>query len=824
MTARRNRRNSSSGEGHNVIKDDSVDFEASSSSSFANRARMKKRRRSSPNAGGQRTRQLGPRRRLLVNMLEFQHLAERDNSSFVELMEQLGMNDRNKKWREEWRNLIDEGVLEAEESRTKSTVYTTGFRLSEYGVKIAYQAQELGDDATVAAPPNKTEAMASAQVRESRVAVAHIRQPVKNKNAKEDDSSTEDEDSPADTDDEDTARDSEEDDPNDVDDADEKKEHQPPIELQPSAAGGTGMGIILPPTNPRGNNKTAIDFIQKIGTKIMPQYTTQKYFYDTVMKNDEEDATTQKTAPSSQRNSQGFTRQSSHGSAASSTTSTTETQVAKDESVRMIQAHRYEIFFHKAANKGSKSFDNLLRRKKMDPVLTKSSIIEYAVQQAQKDPRLQNGNYRFGNFSLITSYGKVEAQAPHVDLLEPNYQFGLLLTSGPGTDWYDTKTKITSVDDLVEAWKRTDEMDREFAASKPSIDPNGDPIAATMETEPLPDSVVQAMRQSKDVKALLEGYGDALLPDEELEKARVAQNHLPAGTLLSLPGSVVHAGPKTDNFRCVLFFSAWPTDSKKAAEYDPDTQYGSVFLCGRIVQLLWRQVGMDEVGRRYMLKKLYRYIRQGGSTPQKKRIKRNWAPHFIYDSLTGFIDQMEQDNSNVARDLNYIAMTAQNEKLTFFNVLGSPDGVLRGDFIRASVENLVCLWDDGGEDDRGPFEVIAYVRPLDKKVLLYYPRDNSETGMSWEGTDPGRDYVLVRETSEGGLNTNNIEEENWFDGTNGKVFDADGDEIRCFVKGSNDDGKKSSETTSSNKDTNRNDGHRPDATEAPNKKGKYYLF
>eukprot|EP00522_Entomoneis_paludosa_P005082 CAMPEP_0172473804 /NCGR_PEP_ID=MMETSP1065-20121228/69039_1 /TAXON_ID=265537 /ORGANISM="Amphiprora paludosa, Strain CCMP125" /LENGTH=374 /DNA_ID=CAMNT_0013231981 /DNA_START=88 /DNA_END=1212 /DNA_ORIENTATION=- len=299
---------------------------------------------------------------------------------------------------------------------------------------------------------------------------------------------------------------------------------------------------------------------------------------------------------------------------------------------------------------------------------------------------------------------------------------------------------------------------------------------STIPTETLPENLVHALHQSKDVQTLLRGYGDVLVSDEELKSAEIHNDNLPVGTVLCLPGSVVHAGPKSSTFRAVLFFSAWPKDSQSVAEYDPDTQYGSVFLSGRIVQLLWRQVGMDERARRYLLKKLYRYIRQGGATPKCERIRRNWASHFTFDALTAFIDRMEQDNTTVAQDTRFIENTAKNEKLTFFNVLGSHDGSLQGDFVLASAPHLRCVWENDGE--RETFEVRIYVRPADGKVLLYYPNDNSTTGMSWEGVEPNKHYRLERKGDDDG----SIAEKNWFTGVNGDLFDDEGDAIICYVE------------------------------------------
>jgi hypothetical protein len=140
---------------------------------------------------------------------------------------------------------------------------------------------------------------------------------------------------------------------------------------------------------------------------------------------------------------------------------------------------------------------------------------------------------------------------------------------------------------------------------------------------------------------LLKGYGNVLDPNLESH-----QNHqppvLPAGTVMSLPGSVVHAGPACSTFRAVLFFSGSPAHTNNVMEaddnddtsnmtedeedtsdtdtdtdndeeesnsgvYDPDTQYSSVTLCAQLIQLLWPYVGVGE--RLFLLQRLLDYMR-----------------------------------------------------------------------------------------------------------------------------------------------------------------------------------------------------------------------
>jgi hypothetical protein len=94
-----------------------------------------------------------------------------------------------------------------------------------------------------------------------------------------------------------------------------------------------------------------------------------------------------------------------------------------------------------AAGKGSLCFDKLLRQENFS-CNDKKVLIGFAQWQANRDTRLSRSDaYKFTNFSIIITYDKVNKQRPHIDLLEPNYQFGMLLLDA------SPATLVHSVDD-----------------------------------------------------------------------------------------------------------------------------------------------------------------------------------------------------------------------------------------------------------------------------------------------------------------------------------------------------------------------------------------
>jgi hypothetical protein len=105
------------------------------------------------------------------------------------------------------------------------------------------------------------------------------------------------------------------------------------------------------------------------------------------------------------------------------------------------------------------------------------------------------------------------------------------------------------------------------------------------------------------VVQLLRNFGDVLVvnatPLTKLPRMR-------SGSLLSLPGSVEHAGPATNKFRAVIFFSANPA-YEAVADYDPDQQYTDLLLCGHLMSLLWQQPLVGDAEREFLLTAMAHY-------------------------------------------------------------------------------------------------------------------------------------------------------------------------------------------------------------------------
>jgi hypothetical protein len=250
----------------------------------------------------------------------------------------------------------------------------------------------------------------------------------------------------------------------------------------------------------------------------------------------------------------------------------------------------------------------------------------------------------------------------------------------------------------------------------------------------MPKGLVDAIEQSNDAKELLKTFGNVLVPESKMTKCD-SEVCPPCGSLLSLPGSVIHAGPASNDARAVLFFSSCPT--MEAIEYNPDTQYSGVFLCGQLVTLLWRMPGIGAKEREYLLFMVSKYIEEQ-STDYK------WADHFVDKGFIEFVRKIEAGSSNVA---SLIQETANNEELCFYN---------HNDFVAVSVDGLLTV-DDAGN----VVEIQVLYRQEDKVIIIKQGKD------MWHGT------LHINERKEIGA-------VNLFDGSNGELHDPDGNKVKCF--------------------------------------------
>lgn len=340
-----------------------------------------------------------------------------------------------------------------------------------------------------------------------------------------------------------------------------------------------------------------------------------------------------------------------------------------DASVRPIQGDRYEVFV-RAKEKPSTAFDEICvelakEEEKEEETRTaldiKTTFLQFATKQAAKDTRFPAEYYAYNNFSLLVTFGAVRAQSKHLDLLWPNGQFGLMLSDNrPGTITFPVPYDLATPQDLqkhIKIWKK------------------------------LPDDVAQVMQdRNTNIPKLLKDFGNTL----HVQLQPVVSDRLCRGTVCGLPGSVVHAGPPCQDYRAIMFFSAWPVVQKKSKnlhdannenglnydddadddddndtveaveEYDPDTQYfGALLVAESLPELWWR---VSESSRLFLLKVLDFYMRQEKSI---KNIYRHLHSTSMCHELMWALETQDYKHQNMSKEEYMVEESkAQRARLT----------------------------------------------------------------------------------------------------------------------------------------------------------------
>ena len=237
--------------------------------------------------------------------------------------------------------------------------------------------------------------------------------------------------------------------------------------------------------------------------------------------------------------------------------------------IRLINGGRYEVFVNDMKGKiRTGMFDWIVgeAEKKRNQTTTdvprarieliRKSIIVLANTRALKDSRVGIDTV-FQNHALIVSLDPSRQQDAHIDLdKRGHFQFGLICTDQVfGTIEYIPQDPMMKARcNLVDVW------------------------------HDVPKPLASFLARHQDAKLLLKGFGRLLSINSESGKENPP---LPLGTLLSLPGEVVHAGPRTQSLRAILFFTGTPHGE---IPYSSEVQHTRTTLLGEIIMLTWMEL------------------------------------------------------------------------------------------------------------------------------------------------------------------------------------------------------------------------------------------
>jgi hypothetical protein len=280
---------------------------------------------------------------------------------------------------------------------------------------------------------------------------------------------------------------------------------------------------------------------------------------------------------------------------------------------------------------------------------------------------------------------------------------------------------------------------------------------------------------------------------------------LETGTLLSLPGSVLHAGPSSTGFRAVLFFTAWPgggSDTEPAAAeaaqdkdsvdsttstttttrlvppYNPDTQYWKPLLISDLTSAVWDELSNDS-DHVYLLTKLADSLKSSNC--------KDLHCHLSDPSMKHFTKCIEQGLYPRGKRTEFIAKFAAETK-SRIQPIGFGFFDSNGEYLeKLSADNLVTMWNGKSYDmhvyrnNTASKDSQDCINPNRIPVCIYYPGDET-----WEGTIPARPYYLImtrqvlnQTATNKACEQGRTKQTVLFDGTNGVLQDCDGEVIEC---------------------------------------------
>lgn len=208
----------------------------------------------------------------------------------------------------------------------------------------------------------------------------------------------------------------------------------------------------------------------------------------------------------------------------------------------------------------------------------KNQIMTYAVEMAKKDERVGK-DWIFENFSLIANLDSVPQQYPHIDLTLPLYQFAMIIsdnTAGTITYKIHEEQRVRTPQQLVKF------LNLNCSDTK----------------------IIDAFEKHSDCTSILDEFGGCLSTLQNGGyQVHTAKQNLAAGSVLSTPGSVLHAGPATNGFRAVLFYTGRPPN---AEPYNSEVQWLDGLLLGELTLQLWEDITAND--RKSLLYKLYEVV------------------------------------------------------------------------------------------------------------------------------------------------------------------------------------------------------------------------
>lgn len=229
-----------------------------------------------------------------------------------------------------------------------------------------------------------------------------------------------------------------------------------------------------------------------------------------------------------------------------------------------------------------------------DPLVI-DSVMRFASRQVLLDHRVKKMKKPVVNTpEVIISPANCAGQVMHIDCgrSDGNIQGAMILSP---------KASATQI------WTAKGGMNIESAAGVTQMWRQGILVNCfkLKETAPLVSNTLEmALATNDSCQFLILNFGNLLLPTERLVEHKVP-SECSVGTVLTLPGGVIHGGPHHEAERSVLFFTVCPSEARP---YNTNVQYRSDTLMVEITLCVWSSIGDSD--RECMLWHLAFYIYQ----------------------------------------------------------------------------------------------------------------------------------------------------------------------------------------------------------------------
>jgi hypothetical protein len=222
--------------------------------------------------------------------------------------------------------------------------------------------------------------------------------------------------------------------------------------------------------------------------------------------------------------------------------------------------------------------------------------------------QLRGSGIDFGNFSLLASRPKTPSQFRHVDAFSYETQFVMALQPNTeATETYLVADPLETPEDVVRLWR---ELAAAYAASQRVTPTSQRPqrqSRSRFDSDVIARSLLNVMHHDETIQLWIRHYGKVLCRPHRMVRLDVATPaNWNAGSVLCVPGGVVHGAPRNGKFRAVLFFTGTPLAG--AYQYRATDQFTGPTLAATIAHRVWDRV--DDPCREFLRSVLHQCVKE----------------------------------------------------------------------------------------------------------------------------------------------------------------------------------------------------------------------